>query len=146
MSMPVVLDPDGVLQDLYQVSAMPTSYFIDRDGNITAIGAAVTPDVLLADMLWRRSSSPCRPRPQTEARHRLRARRPGRPSRTVTVQRVTLQGVEEAPASGLLQGHQPAPRLDAGPVQRPGASRAARCSTTGPASQSSWTRCSTRGG
>ena len=51
MSMPIVLDPDGALQNLYQVSAMPTSYFIDRDGNIAAIWRGLmTPDVL-ADML-----------------------------------------------------------------------------------------------
>lgn len=45
MSMPVVLDSDGDLRQLYEVRHMPTSVFIDRDGRIATIWAGfLTPD------------------------------------------------------------------------------------------------------
>ena len=37
MSMPVARDTDGQLRDLYQIRGMPTSLFIDRDGNIASV-------------------------------------------------------------------------------------------------------------
>jgi thiol-disulfide isomerase/thioredoxin len=35
MTMPVVLDTDGEVRDLYQVRGMPTSIFIDREGKVS---------------------------------------------------------------------------------------------------------------
>ena len=34
LSFPILLDPEGEVSDLYKVSNMPTSFLIDRDGNI----------------------------------------------------------------------------------------------------------------
>ncbi|MBK8049774.1 MAG: TlpA family protein disulfide reductase [Anaerolineales bacterium] len=49
MSMPVVMDPEGKLQDLYEVRALPTTVFIDRDGNIASVyTGAMTPQTLSA--------------------------------------------------------------------------------------------------
>lgn len=39
MQMPVARDINGKLRDLYQVRGMPTSIFIDRDGNISSTWA-----------------------------------------------------------------------------------------------------------
>lgn len=39
MTMPIARDADGKLRDLYQIRGMPTSFFIDRDGNIASIWA-----------------------------------------------------------------------------------------------------------
>ena len=41
MHIPVVLDADGAIQDLYQVRGMPTSIFIDRDGVIASTWAGM---------------------------------------------------------------------------------------------------------
>lgn len=41
MSMPVALDSDGRLRDLYQVRGMPTSVFIDRSGTIASVWAGL---------------------------------------------------------------------------------------------------------
>lgn len=51
MSMPIAMDANGALQDLYQVNAMPTSFFIDRDGNIAAIWRGLLAGDMLEDML-----------------------------------------------------------------------------------------------
>ena len=34
LSFPVLLDPEGEVNDLYEVSNMPTSFLIDRNGKI----------------------------------------------------------------------------------------------------------------
>ena len=34
LSFPIVLDPDGEVNDLYEVSSMPTSFLIDRNGKV----------------------------------------------------------------------------------------------------------------
>lgn len=47
MIMPVVLDSDATLRQLYEVSGMPTSVFIDSDGKIDTVWRGVlTPDSL----------------------------------------------------------------------------------------------------
>ena len=47
MLLPVPLDKKGDVRNLYQVRGMPTSVFIDRDGNIAATWAGLlTPDKL----------------------------------------------------------------------------------------------------
>lgn len=51
MTMPVALDQDGAISDLYEVRGMPTSYFVGRDGQIAAVWTGLmTPDKL-AEML-----------------------------------------------------------------------------------------------
>lgn len=51
MTMPVALDLEGEVSDLYEVRGMPTSYFVDRDGQIAAVWTGLlTPD-RLAEML-----------------------------------------------------------------------------------------------
>ena len=47
MSMPVVVDQPGEIRKLYQVRGMPTSVFIDREGNISTYWAGI----LNADLL-----------------------------------------------------------------------------------------------
>jgi peroxiredoxin len=34
LSFPILLDPEGEVNDLYEVSNMPTSFLIDRNGKI----------------------------------------------------------------------------------------------------------------
>ncbi len=55
ISMPVIRDTDGKLRQTYGVSGMPTSVFIDRDGNVSAIWSgllnAETLDELLNEIL-----------------------------------------------------------------------------------------------
>jgi thiol-disulfide isomerase/thioredoxin len=51
MALPVVLDQTGEVQDLYQVRAMPTTYFIDRDGVIRAVWAGVLTTSRLTELL-----------------------------------------------------------------------------------------------
>jgi len=47
ITMPVVLDQNGEIMDLYEVRSMPTSYFIGRDGRIVMKWVGLmTPDVL----------------------------------------------------------------------------------------------------
>lgn len=47
MTMPVVLDSDATLRQLYEVSGMPTSVFIDTEGKIATIWRGIlTPDSL----------------------------------------------------------------------------------------------------
>jgi peroxiredoxin len=47
LNLPVALDRQGKLSDLYRVQGFPTTYFIDRDGNFTArVVGQMTPDVL----------------------------------------------------------------------------------------------------
>ena len=36
LSFPIVLDPDSKVSDLYQVSGLPVSYLIDREGRLAA--------------------------------------------------------------------------------------------------------------
>src|SRR3954462_12747223 len=52
LSFPLLLDPNGSASDNYQVRALPTTYFIDRQGVIRdiAYGALTTPQVI-ADRL-----------------------------------------------------------------------------------------------
>ncbi|MEM7539520.1 MAG: redoxin domain-containing protein [Chloroflexota bacterium] len=51
MSMPVVLDKDGEIKDMYGVRGMPTSVFIGKDGKISNIWAGILTKDLLAEML-----------------------------------------------------------------------------------------------
>lgn len=55
MNMPIVRDLDGDLRRIYELHGMPTTIFIDRDGNVTAVWPGVlTPNQireLLADIL-----------------------------------------------------------------------------------------------
>ncbi|HRW05708.1 MAG TPA: TlpA disulfide reductase family protein [Caldilineaceae bacterium] len=47
MTMPVVLDSDATLRQLYEVSGMPTSVFIDSEGKIDTVWRGIlTPDAL----------------------------------------------------------------------------------------------------
>ena len=47
MSMPVVLDSDATLRQLYEVSGMPTTVFIDSTGKVSTIWRGIlTPDTL----------------------------------------------------------------------------------------------------
>lgn len=49
MTTPVVIDPEGVVQRLYEVRGLPTTVFIDKDGRIDAVYAgALTPTALEA--------------------------------------------------------------------------------------------------
>jgi thiol-disulfide isomerase/thioredoxin len=41
MTMPVVRDSDATLRQLYEVSGMPTTIFIDREGNVAAVWRGV---------------------------------------------------------------------------------------------------------
>jgi thiol-disulfide isomerase/thioredoxin len=51
ITMPVALDLEGEISDLYEVRGMPTSYFVGRDGQIAAVWTGLlTPDKL-AEML-----------------------------------------------------------------------------------------------
>ena len=51
MNMPVVLDVDAKIRDLYQVRGMPTSAFIDRNGNIAVYHEGVMSPSKLQDLL-----------------------------------------------------------------------------------------------
>lgn len=55
MSMPIVRDLEGDLRRIYDLRGMPTSIFIDREGNVSAVWAGVlTPsqiEELLADIM-----------------------------------------------------------------------------------------------
>lgn len=55
MNMPIVRDLEGDLRRIYELRGMPTSIFIDRDGNVSAVWAGVlTPNQIremLADIL-----------------------------------------------------------------------------------------------
>ena len=55
ITMPVIRDADGDLRDAYRVSGMPTTIFIDRDGNISKIWTGMldgaTLDRLLSEIL-----------------------------------------------------------------------------------------------
>lgn len=51
MTMPVTLDADGVLSDLFSVRAFPTSVFIDREGNIAGQWVGYMPPDRLQEML-----------------------------------------------------------------------------------------------
>lgn len=47
MTMPVVLDKDGVLGERYLVQGLPTSYFIDREGKLASMAVGqITPEAL----------------------------------------------------------------------------------------------------
>jgi len=47
MTTPVVIDPQGVIRELYEVRGLPTTVFITKDGRIDAIYAgALTPTAL----------------------------------------------------------------------------------------------------
>ena len=51
MSIPVVRDSEAELRQLYQVTGMPTSVFIDRDGNISTVWRGILTGPALADFL-----------------------------------------------------------------------------------------------
>jgi peroxiredoxin len=49
MNMPVVLDTEGKVRSLYRVPGLPTTYFVDRSGNIASVVIGpLTPQVLAA--------------------------------------------------------------------------------------------------
>jgi thiol-disulfide isomerase/thioredoxin len=49
MTMPVVLDGEGKLRNLYRVPGLPTTYFVDKDGAIVSLVVGpLTPQVLAA--------------------------------------------------------------------------------------------------
>ena len=41
LSFPVLLDPGATVNDLYRVRGYPTTYFIDRDGNVDALHVGI---------------------------------------------------------------------------------------------------------
>lgn len=51
MTMPVIRDTDAALRQLYEVSGMPTSVFIDREGNVTTVWRGVLTAKSLQDFL-----------------------------------------------------------------------------------------------
>ena len=51
LRVPVVLDADGKLSRLYQVRGLPTTYFVDGDGNIAAVVAGALTPQAIADHL-----------------------------------------------------------------------------------------------
>ncbi len=51
MIMPVVLDSDAALRQLYEVSGMPTSVFINREGNVAVIWKGALTAKTLQDFL-----------------------------------------------------------------------------------------------
>ncbi|MEZ4615240.1 MAG: TlpA disulfide reductase family protein [Caldilineaceae bacterium] len=51
MIMPVIQDSKAELRQLYEVTGMPTSVFIDRDGNIAAIWRGILTGPALHDFL-----------------------------------------------------------------------------------------------
>jgi thiol-disulfide isomerase/thioredoxin len=51
ISMPVLRDIDGELRQTYGVSGMPTSVFIDRDGNVSAVWSGLLTAETLDDLL-----------------------------------------------------------------------------------------------
>ncbi|MCB0132648.1 MAG: TlpA family protein disulfide reductase, partial [Caldilineaceae bacterium] len=51
MSMPVAMDTEGALQQRYSVNGMPTSVFIDRDGNVAGIWTGLITRERLEQML-----------------------------------------------------------------------------------------------
>ena len=51
MSMPVAMDTEGALQQRYSVNGMPTSVFIDRDGNVAGIWTGLITKERLEQML-----------------------------------------------------------------------------------------------
>jgi thiol-disulfide isomerase/thioredoxin len=49
MNMPIVLDAEGKVRSLYRVPGLPTTYFVDRSGNIASVVVGpLTPQVLEA--------------------------------------------------------------------------------------------------
>jgi len=51
MGMPVLLDTSGEIRDLYQVRGMPTTIFIDRDGNVAQQWSGLLTDEMLTELL-----------------------------------------------------------------------------------------------
>ncbi|MCL4863724.1 MAG: TlpA family protein disulfide reductase [Caldilineaceae bacterium] len=51
MIMPVALDANAELRNLYQVRGMPSSVFIDRSGNISTIWSGILDGVLLQQLI-----------------------------------------------------------------------------------------------
>jgi peroxiredoxin len=53
LTFPVLHDPSGGIQDRYQVTGLPTTYLIDRDGRIRrkVIGAAAWDEPVMADQI-----------------------------------------------------------------------------------------------
>jgi thiol-disulfide isomerase/thioredoxin len=51
MMMPVVLDEDAKIRDIYQVRGMPTSVFVGRDGKVSSYHAGVMSSSMLDDFL-----------------------------------------------------------------------------------------------
>jgi peroxiredoxin len=51
MSFPIALDSRGEIQQLYQVRGLPTTFFIDREGRLTARWAGLLTKDLLAEYL-----------------------------------------------------------------------------------------------
>ena len=47
MNTPVALDPEGLLQDVYGVRGLPTSFFVDKEGRVAAVyPGSLTPEAL----------------------------------------------------------------------------------------------------
>ncbi len=51
MDLPVVLDSDGKVRNLYRVPGLPTTYFVDRAGKISAVVVGPLTPQVLADRL-----------------------------------------------------------------------------------------------
>jgi len=51
ITMPVILDGDGDLRNAYGVSGMPTSIFIDRDGNVSKVWPGILDGATLNRLL-----------------------------------------------------------------------------------------------
>jgi thiol-disulfide isomerase/thioredoxin len=63
MEVPVVIDPEGEIKTLYAVRGLPTTYFIDKFGEITALYAGTLTPALLEERLARiHRCRPARPR------------------------------------------------------------------------------------
>ena len=51
ISMPVLMDGEGKLRNAYGVSGMPTSVFVDQEGNVSAIWSGLLNAEKLNDLL-----------------------------------------------------------------------------------------------
>ena len=51
MDIPIILDPEGKVRDLYGVRGLPTTILVDREGKISAIWAGLLTKAKLAELL-----------------------------------------------------------------------------------------------
>ena len=51
MNTPIVMDPQGLLQDVYGVRGLPTTFFVAKDGRVAAIYPGSLSPAALAERL-----------------------------------------------------------------------------------------------